>query len=153
MSERLQPQYYVKHPDDSYSVADPQPVYIPEGETVTWKNMGPEEIRWGVLPAKQALLTQIKQLRFIVDQAPMMNAPEGLDALSRLNNSVIPYIYINPKTWEAITISLFSTGTARPKYPYYRISRRCPTRFVPTDLIPEGRMLCTPNKIPGIEGI
>jgi hypothetical protein len=152
MSERLQPTYFVKHIDNSYSIAEPQPVYVPASETVTWQNMGP--VGWSEDPSRVGTPGRlISQLRFIVDQAPMLNVPTGQDALARLNNSVVPYIYMNPKTWESLSEPLFNVGQARPKLVYYRLSFKCPTKFVPLDLIPEGRMLCTSNKIPGVEGL
>lgn len=90
----------------------------------------------------------VKQLRFLLSQAPMLDAP--LDAFSA-GRAVTKFAYIHPKTFSKfyfVPIVLFPKTRA---FPAYVLVPPSPTRWVVTTLMPEGRVLYTPNALPGIE--
>ena len=123
------PLYFVMHPDETYSVADPQPLLLPED----WTG---ERDRLARLHARAD--TTITQLRFLLNQAPMLIAPD--DRL-RAAHAITPYAYIHPKTFETLS------GVSK-NVPYFKFPPS-PTKWVWTELVPEGRVIYTPNEMPG----
>lgn len=122
----LFPTYFVGHSDGSYSKADPQP-------TLDLFGRG--------LPMKE---TENRQLKFLLSQAPMIDAPVDLFNAGR---AVTKYAYVNPKTF-----AKFTKGAYAPKgsAPFIQV-RPSSTKWVITSLMPEGTVLYTPNSLPGIE--
>ena len=86
------------------------------------------------------------QLRFLLNEAPMMDMPRGLD---RLAHSVTRYAYVNPKTFADATSGVYAAAVARP----YIFIRPSPTKWVMTTLMPEGRVIFSQSPLPGIENI
>lgn len=92
-----------------------------------------------------ALQAEVKQLKFILNQAPMIDAPRGDDRAVRvvLNKSRSPFAYIHPKT-----MASFSWGQAPNRIYVFPGS---PTKWVLCSAVPEGRVLYSPLQIPGLE--
>jgi len=133
--------YYVAHPDydGSYVFANPQPVPLAKSILIA--------------PAPDsAANVMVKQLRFLLSQAPMLDAPENL---SRAAHSVTKFAYIHPKTFGKLTGSpsgaalQYDKVTSRP----YFFVRPSSTKWVITTLMPEKVVIYTPNPMPGIENL
>ena len=122
----LQPLYFVRHTNDSFSVAKPQPSLYPK-----------------IDPMPRVVA---KTVSFLLSQAPMMDAP---DSLERAAHSVTRFAYVHPKTFAKFTRGAYSPKTGAP---YVQI-RPSPTKWVLTTLMPEDRVIYTPNPIPGLEKI
>jgi hypothetical protein len=88
----------------------------------------------------------IKQLSFLLEQAPMMDVAQFSD-FTRLQDSRAPYAYIHPSTFAQITNGRVPVKGAVTVIP------RSPTRWVVTSLMPVGRVIFTPNAMPFIEKI
>ena len=133
--------YYVAHPDEDGScvLANPQP----ESSVQDWSKSHPDHVASDVM---------VKQLRFLLSQAPMLDAPENL---SRAAHSVTKFAYIHPKTFGKLTGSpsgaalQYDKVTSRP----YFFVRPSPTKWVVTTLMPEKVVIYTPNPMPGIENL
>lgn len=122
----LAPTYFVIHPNGHIIAADPQP-------TVDLYGRG--------LPMKEV---ENKQLRFLLSQAPMIDAPADLFNAGR---AVTKYAYVHPKTFAAFTKGSYAPLTSAP---YVRI-KPSGTKWVITSLMPEKQVIYTPNALPGIE--
>jgi len=90
-----------------------------------------------------ALKAENSQLKFLLSQALMIDAPTD-----RFNASLATtrFAYIHPKT-----LAKASGGDCIIKHttPYVLLSPS-PTRWVSTSLMPEGRVIYTPNPLPGL---
>ena len=123
-TDPLQPLYFVRREDMTFAVADPQPSLFPK-------------------PDWMARIVA-KQISFLLSQAPMMDAPDGLE---RAAHSVTKFAYVNPKTFAKFTRGAYSPKTSAP---FVRI-KPSPTKWVLTTMMPEDRVIYTPNPIPGLE--
>lgn len=101
--------------------------------------------------------TYIEMLEFVIANAPMMSLPTddlrfepAGTTLKRLSKLTIPYAYIHPTTWRTLSDPVFPLDKPRPDQVYFRLSEKSPTKWVPLNLIPEGCVIFTPNKIPGL---
>ena len=124
-SNPVRPLYFVMDIGGSFVAADPQPPLFPED----WTH------------AKERDLV-IEQSQFLLRQVPMINAPDGNDARLRLECSVTPYAYMHPATFEKITgyngnVLFLTLG-------------RSMTKWIRTELMPEGLVVFSPNEMPGI---
>lgn len=89
-------------------------------------------------PVGSALETTIKQLKILLANAPLMNAPDGDFDMRRIN---ISFVYIHPKTLAQIQARCGElSGPVRGK-----------TTWVPISLMPEGRVIYSALPIPGLE--
>lgn len=91
------------------------------------------------------LASTVAQLKFLLSQAPMIDAPADRE---RLAASRTPYAYIHPKSIAKLSSTAHcavSHGRSYIKFP------GCPTKYVLLSLMPEGRIIYSPNPIPGIE--
>ena len=85
------------------------------------------------------------KLQFLLEQAPMMDInPNGYEMRSRLRASTIAFAYVNAKTM----VSLIDVG--KPAPPYIKIPGS-PTKWILTPLIPEGKVIFSPNRMPGLD--
>ena len=125
-SAPLQPLYFVRHPDNTFSIAKPQPSLYPKTN-----------------PVHRVIAQQIS---FLLSQAPMLDAPENLE---RAAHSVTKFAYVHPRTFAKFTRGAYSPLTSAP---YVRI-RPSGTKWVLTTMMPEDRVIYTPNPIPGLEKI
>jgi hypothetical protein len=126
----LKPLYFIMHPDNTYSVADPQPPTLPED--------------WTGVKAKQAGVQKlIDQLKFLLSQAPMIEIPKDADA-RRLASSVTKYAYVHPTTFTK------ATGIEGSATTPYSVIFPSPTIWVRTELMPEGCVIYSPNAMPGV---
>ena len=127
-------------------VVDPKYYLIVPTKTPSWTE-GSEvllsaDLSVGCLnPVGSALEAQISQLKFLLANAPMMDAPGGDFDMSRIN---IPFVYIHPKT-------LAKLQTTCGKLPV-RV-QGAKSKWVPTSLMPEGRVIYSIRPMPGIEKI
>lgn len=89
------------------------------------------------------------QLKFLLDQAPMINVPaKGTDngeLASRFAASRATYAYVHPKTfarlapwWDKVSLLVKFAGS--------------PTKWVLTELMPEERVIYAATPMPGVEG-
>lgn len=86
----------------------------------------------------------VDQLKFLLSQAPMIDAPVDLFNAGR---AVTKYAFVHPKTFEKFTKNAYAPkGSA----PYIQI-RPSSTKWVITTLMPENQVIYTPNPMPGIE--
>jgi hypothetical protein len=77
-------------------------------------------------------------LRFLLEQAPMLNAPTDLMGAA---HAVTPFAYIHPDTF-GMMLRMHVVDK-----PSYRIAPS-PTAWIMTTLMPRGRVIYTPNKMP-----
>lgn len=98
-----------------------------------------------VPPTDSILAATVAQLKFLLSQAPMIDAPTSRD---RFATSRTPFAYIHPKTLAK------NSPDAACNITHGRLVIRVPgspTNYVVTSLMPENRIIYTPNPIPGIE--
>jgi hypothetical protein len=86
------------------------------------------------------------QLRFLLSQAPMIDAPTDRFNAGR---AVTNFAYIHPKTLAKVA---GGDCTIRHSTPYV-ILPPSSTKWVSTSLMPEGRVIYTPNSLPGLTKI
>jgi len=88
------------------------------------------------------------QLRFLLNQAPMLNAPENIE---RAAHAVTKFAYAQPATFRNIIgwdpVTFLHEGRSSPPL---RIAPS-PTEWILTNLVPLGRVIYSPNLIPGLE--
>jgi hypothetical protein len=96
--------------------------------------------------ARAAVAVENKQLRFLLSQAPMIDAPQEL---SRAAHSVTKFAYVHPKTLAAFTRGAYSPQGSEP---FIRI-RPSPTKWVMTSLMPENVVIYSQNPMPMLEKI
>jgi hypothetical protein len=80
-----------------------------------------------------------KQLRFLLGQAPMIDAPTEYE---RLVASQSKFAYIHPKT-----IAKYVSKLSKPFLKF----GGSPTIYIITSLMPEGFIIYSPNLLPGYE--
>jgi hypothetical protein len=97
-------------------------------------------------PVASAHEATIKQLKFLLASAPMMEMPSAaLEARAAVGASIAPFAYIHPKTMAKITFE--------PVKGSFMIFPGSPTKWVLTSLMPERRVIFSPLAIPGLEKI
>ena len=93
---------------------------------------------------------QINDQRFLLNEAPMQNTPEDI---LRASCAVTSFAYAHPST--AVRMGLVPSGSSmkNPDTPWVLPVVLIPsrTRWVFTSLMPEGRVIFTPNRMPGLE--
>jgi hypothetical protein len=82
----------------------------------------------------------IDQLKFLLSQAPMMDASQFFNDFSRLQASRAPYAYVHPSTFAQMTNGRVPTGSDTIP--------RSPTRWIVSTLMPVGLILFSPNAMP-----
>jgi hypothetical protein len=92
------------------------------------------------------LKAEITQLRFLLNSAPMMDAPTERE---RILASRSPFAYVHPKTFASMLQKARISGPARS----FNIFPGSPTKWVLTSCMPEGRVIYSPLAIPGLEKI
>lgn len=127
-SEFLEPLYFVTHPDNSFSVANPQPSLAPDFE-----------VRKQMLADIGQLLSERAMLKFLLGNAPMIDAIDP----TLLTRGATAFAYINPKTFAKLSRGKIATGDYRFPPP--------PTRWLCTSLMPEDRVIFSPTALPGTE--
>lgn len=127
--EPLEPLYFVTHPDNSFSVADPQPTTIPHSRE-----------QFAALRHQRDILQfEREQLKFLLGCAPMIDAVDP----TLLNRGATAFAYIHPETFAKLTRGRVATDDLR--FP------PSPTRWICTSLMPKDRVIFTPNPLPGTE--
>lgn len=91
-----------------------------------------------------ALKADILQLKFLLSQAPMLDVGLKPDWFSTAR---APYALVNPKTIAPFTRYSLQKKTIAP----YVMFPGSNTQWVVTSLMPEGRVIFTPNPLPGYE--
>lgn len=127
-----EPKYYVQTFPGGFAVADPQPSTHLAPPVTDWSGMRADHLKTEVL---------VKQLEFLLDQAPMLDCPQTRD---RCEYAVTTYAYIHPDTLYAIV------GNSVPLAQGVRIGRS-PTKWINTPLMPKYRVIFTPNLMPGMQ--
>lgn len=96
--------------------------------------------------ARNYYTSEISQLKFLLESAPMIDAPVDKFAVMAVRS---PFAYIHPKT-----LAKYSTtqNISRPDLVYARFAPS-PTKWVLTHLMPEGRVIYSPNPLPGLENL
>lgn len=84
------------------------------------------------------LTSQVHQLKFLLDSAPMMNM-----VAEQIRASRLPFAYVHPKT-----ISPHTWGM--PPSRWYKF-HGSPTLWIPLSSMPEGRVIFSSLQIPGLE--
>ena len=110
--------------------ADPQPSILRD-----WSGSSPAHVSSKVVE---------NQLRFLLSQAPMIDAPADLFNAGR---AVTKFAYVHPKTFAAFTKGAYAPKSSAP---YVQISPSR-TKWVITTLMPEKVVIYTSNPLPGIE--
>jgi hypothetical protein len=100
----------------------------------------PAPVRTAKVDSTVAENVIITQLKFLLEQAPMLDAAP-IDFM-RLSDMRAPYAYAHP-----ITFAQMSQGRV-PVTKGFTVVPRSPTRWVVTTLMPVGRILLTPNAMP-----
>jgi hypothetical protein len=85
----------------------------------------------------------IEQLRFLLEQAPMLDTAQFTD-FTRMQASRAAYAYLHP-----ITFASISNGRV-PVTSGFTLIPHSPTHWVVTTLMPVGRVIFTPNAMPFI---
>jgi len=97
-------------------------------------------------PVASAHESTIKQLKFLLASAPMIDVPADPRAAREWTKRVsTPFAYIHPKTMAKITFE--------PVKGSFMIFPGSPTKWVLTSLMPERRVIFSPLAIPGLEKI
>ncbi len=97
-------------------------------------------------PVASAHESTIKQLKFLLAGAPMIDVPEtAVEAREWARRARSPFAYIHPKTMAKITFE--------PVKGAFIILRGAATKWVLTSLMPERRVIFSPLAIPGLEKI
>lgn len=113
--------------------------YVPGAAVDPLQRILEEDIqRWRIAELID-LRVRVKQLSFLLSQAPMHMAPEDR---FRATQSSAPFAYIHPKT--------FVQYQECPVRAYGKVVGS-KTKWVMTSLMPEGHVIYSPNPIPGIE--
>lgn len=126
---------------------DFQQVFRSLNSLTGWSEKNPVIVDWsGTHPDHVTSDVMVKQLSFLLEQAPMLDA-EPID-LRRMKGMVTSYAYVHPVTFSKMTdgkTSIAATGftTITPS----------PTKWVVTSLMPKGRIILTPNAMPFLEKV
>ena len=94
--------------------------------------------------ADAALKAEVTQLKFLVTQAPMLDFIPKLDFVS---SARAPYGLVHPKTLAPVAKFAHQKKTIAP----YVMFPGSNTMWIVTSLMPEGRVIFTPNPLPGYE--
>ena len=113
------------------------PVAAPQSDEVQTYS----EWSQSVTDCLSTLYAEISQLKFLLSQALMIDAPHDAWTAGR---SVTKFAYAHPKTLARLGANLRS-GAA------YVVFAPSVTKWIPTSLMPEERVIYTPNALPGIE--
>jgi hypothetical protein len=90
--------------------------------------------------------SEIAQLKFLLACAPMIEIPADDFSTKEFPMRVTtPFAYIHPKTMARMTF--------QPVLRHCIMFPRTQTKWVLTSLMPEGRVICSPLPIPGLEKI
>jgi hypothetical protein len=92
-----------------------------------------------------AQAAEIRQLKFLLASAPMIDAPILQFAHVVATTSKSPFAYINPKTMA----KLFPSASSR----FFYVFPGSPTKWVLLSTMPEGRVIYSLFPIPGLEKI
>lgn len=97
-------------------------------------------------PVGSAYEATIKQLKFLLACAPMIDVPvDTFQARQWVRRASGPFAYIHPKTMAKITFE--------PVKGSFMVFPGSPTKWVLTSLMPERRVIFSPLAIPGLEKI
>jgi hypothetical protein len=97
-------------------------------------------------PVASAHESTIKQLKFLLASAPMVNVPTNvLEARQWVRTARSLFAYIHPMTMAKITFD--------PIKGSFMVFPGSPTKWVLTSLMPERRVIFSPLAIPGLEKI
>ena len=144
------PRYFIMQTDGLFILAEPQPLIWPldlgaqEGDIVDWSIRRPGHISNAEMLFR--FQSEIQQLRFIVESAPMLAIPEDGPmgtAIDRLRKSVVPYAFIHPESW--VKLTNYSLDSRK----FWRLGNS-PTKWILTELMPKERMLLTQELMPGV---
>jgi len=104
----------------------------------------------GVAPSSNLFIQQleasIRQLRFLLSQAPMLTAPK---TLQEAMVSQAPFAYIHPKTFAGLSPGKWMGALDT----YWGSVPGSPSRWIITSLMPEDRVIYSPNALPGMDKI
>jgi hypothetical protein len=123
---------------------------------MTFDSISRARIPDGVLGSKQvntlnpvgsALEAEIKQLKFLLASAPMMDAPTIYDSQEWFKRVSTSFGYMHP-----VTMAQYSNPMDKVRHGMIIISGS-PTKWVMTSLMPKGRVILSPLPIPGLEKI
>ena len=88
--------------------------------------------------------TDSKQLKFLLSQAPMV---DFVPQLERVKASRAKYAYVHPKTIACMSRYATQANLCTP----FVLFAGSPTKWIVTSLMPEDRVIYTPNPMPGYE--
>jgi hypothetical protein len=100
-----------------------------------------------VADALAAAHAEIRQLKFLLASAPMIDAPHPLNARAVFTNHRVPFAYIHPKTMAQYNDVMGRRIHGMTIFP------GSPTKWVLLSTMPEGRVIYSPLPIPGLEKI
>lgn len=100
-----------------------------------------------VSDALAAAHAEIKQLKFLLASAPMIDAPILSEARARFKNMKSPFAYIHPQTMAMYDFLWNKAVNGVVQCP------GSPTRWVMVSAMPKGRVIYSSLPIPGIEKI
>lgn len=93
---------------------------------------------------------EIKQLKFLLASASMMDAPQTWDAASWFRRVITPFGYIHPKTMA----HYHTNSTMLPSMiGGLTVFSGSPTKWILTSLMPEDRVILSTQPVPGLEKI
>jgi hypothetical protein len=108
---------------------------------------GPARAFSSLSPVSSALEDTIKQLKFLLASAPMINVPESpTEAREWVRRAGTAFAYIHPATMAKITFESLSHKS-------FMVFGKGPTKWVLTSLMPKERVIFSPLAIPGLEKI
>jgi hypothetical protein len=100
-----------------------------------------------VADALTAAHAEIKQLKFLLASAPMIDAPSLMDARNRFKTMQSPYAYIHPQTLAMYDFLWNKAVNGVVQCP------GSPTKWVVLSAMPKGRVIYSSLPIPGLEKI
>ena len=92
---------------------------------------------------EESLSARLVQVKFLLSQAPVIQP-----TLDLLRRSITPFAYIHPKTFDILTTPYRGVSGKDSGNRWVCTISPSPTRFVLTDLMPEGGVIFSPNAIP-----
>ena len=92
-------------------------------------------------------MSAVEQLMFLLDQAPMLDAPENLE---RAAHAFTKFAYVHPRTWEQFTCTKIPPAQPGQKNVPGWI-HPSPTKWIFTTLMPQGRVIYSQNLMPRLE--
>lgn len=148
-TRHIEPLYFTRDIGGEYHVATPQPTVF--GDPCPSNHGLYEEIEGAAANA-----VAVQQLKFLLSQAPLIDAPS--DFLRRMSGSVTKFGYIHPLTMAkfqstvetATLVQKRKTSKPASAAGYITIGSS-PTRWVLTTLMPEDRIIFSQNPLPGLE--